>query len=146
MFIINPDIYVETSWVFPYVSILMLNYHSVVVEMQAYTITEPHPYKTSVFYRIVDHPCIYQPENIPQSRVSKYRGVTTGKDYLHICQSYICWTVFLLEHSYFRTYFFLSISCLFSVIVTEKTNILLRYLHQQWDKKVKVLKEVGVYS
>jgi len=25
---------------------------------------------------------------------------------------------------------------LFSVIVTEKTNILLRYLHQQWDKKV----------
>ena len=28
-----------------------------------------------------------------------------------------------------------------SVIVTEKTNILLRYLHQQWDKKVK---RVGV--
>lgn len=28
--------------------------------------------------------------------------------------------------------------CLFSsVIVTEKTNILLRYLHQQWDKKVR---------
>lgn len=26
--------------------------------------------------------------------------------------------------------------CLFAVIVTEKTNILLRYLHQQWDKKV----------
>lgn len=25
---------------------------------------------------------------------------------------------------------------LFSVITTEKTNILLRYLHQQWDKKV----------
>jgi hypothetical protein len=25
-----------------------------------------------------------------------------------------------------------------SVIVTEKTNILLRYLHQQWDKKVRV--------
>ena len=25
----------------------------------------------------------------------------------------------------------------FTVIVTEKTNILLRYLHQQWDKKVK---------
>lgn len=24
-----------------------------------------------------------------------------------------------------------------SVIVTEKTNILLRYLHQQWDKKVR---------
>lgn len=24
----------------------------------------------------------------------------------------------------------------FAVIVTEKTNILLRYLHQQWDKKV----------
>ncbi len=24
-----------------------------------------------------------------------------------------------------------------SVITTEKTNILLRYLHQQWDKKVK---------
>ncbi|KTG02031.1 hypothetical protein cypCar_00037661 [Cyprinus carpio] len=24
---------------------------------------------------------------------------------------------------------------LFTVIVTEKTNILLRYLHQQWDKK-----------
>ncbi|NXB75094.1 DDA1 protein, partial [Donacobius atricapilla] len=24
----------------------------------------------------------------------------------------------------------------FPVIVTEKTNILLRYLHQQWDKKV----------
>lgn len=24
-----------------------------------------------------------------------------------------------------------------TVIVTEKTNILLRYLHQQWDKKVK---------
>ncbi|NXS86318.1 DDA1 protein, partial [Erpornis zantholeuca] len=23
----------------------------------------------------------------------------------------------------------------FPVIVTEKTNILLRYLHQQWDKK-----------
>uniref|UniRef100_A0A8D2PAG9 DET1- and DDB1-associated protein 1 n=1 Tax=Zosterops lateralis melanops TaxID=1220523 RepID=A0A8D2PAG9_ZOSLA len=23
------------------------------------------------------------------------------------------------------------------IIVTEKTNILLRYLHQQWDKKVK---------
>lgn len=28
----------------------------------------------------------------------------------------------------------------FPVIVTEKTNILLRYLHQQWDKKVQ---EVG---
>lgn len=26
-----------------------------------------------------------------------------------------------------------------AVIVTEKTNILLRYLHQQWDKKVSVL-------
>ena len=26
-----------------------------------------------------------------------------------------------------------------SVIVTEKTNILLRYLHQQWDKKVRCL-------
>lgn len=26
-----------------------------------------------------------------------------------------------------------------SVIVTEKTNILLRYLHQQWDKKVRSL-------
>lgn len=27
--------------------------------------------------------------------------------------------------------------CCSTVIVTEKTNILLRYLHQQWDKKVK---------
>ena len=27
-----------------------------------------------------------------------------------------------------------------SVIVTEKTNILLRYLHQQWDKKVSMSK------
>lgn len=26
-----------------------------------------------------------------------------------------------------------------AVIVTEKTNILLRYLHQQWDKKVSLL-------
>jgi len=26
---------------------------------------------------------------------------------------------------------------MFTVIVTEKTTILLRYLHQQWDKKVK---------
>uniref|UniRef100_A0A8C1D7H3 DET1- and DDB1-associated protein 1 n=1 Tax=Cyprinus carpio TaxID=7962 RepID=A0A8C1D7H3_CYPCA len=25
------------------------------------------------------------------------------------------------------------------IIVTEKTNILLRYLHQQWDKKASVL-------
>uniref|UniRef100_A0A667H628 DET1- and DDB1-associated protein 1 n=1 Tax=Lynx canadensis TaxID=61383 RepID=A0A667H628_LYNCA len=25
------------------------------------------------------------------------------------------------------------------IIVTEKTNILLRYLHQQWDKKVRCL-------
>uniref|UniRef100_A0A8C5LPH7 DET1- and DDB1-associated protein 1 n=1 Tax=Leptobrachium leishanense TaxID=445787 RepID=A0A8C5LPH7_9ANUR len=24
------------------------------------------------------------------------------------------------------------------IIVTEKTNILLRYLHQQWDKKVRI--------
>lgn len=27
---------------------------------------------------------------------------------------------------------------LLTVIVTEKTNILLRYLHQQWDKKASV--------
>ncbi|XP_043542480.1 DET1- and DDB1-associated protein 1 [Chiloscyllium plagiosum] len=29
------------------------------------------------------------------------------------------------------------------IIVTEKTNILLRYLHQQWDKKVSWLTVVG---
>jgi len=28
------------------------------------------------------------------------------------------------------------LSLFLAVIVTEKTNILLRYLHQQWDKKV----------
>lgn len=28
---------------------------------------------------------------------------------------------------------------IFLVIVTEKKNILLRYLHQQWDKKVRIL-------
>lgn len=33
------------------------------------------------------------------------------------------------------TSIFLILSFCFSVIVTEKTNILLRYLHQQWDKK-----------
>lgn len=32
---------------------------------------------------------------------------------------------------------FLLRSFRFAVIVTEKKNILLRYLHQQWDKKVK---------
>lgn len=32
-----------------------------------------------------------------------------------------------------------------SVIVTEKTNILLRYLHQQWDKKVRHV-EVGCWA
>ena len=29
------------------------------------------------------------------------------------------------------------------VIVTEKTNILLRYLHQQWDRKASVKKRAG---
>merc|ERR1712096_47122 len=29
------------------------------------------------------------------------------------------------------------------VIVTEKTNILLRYLHQQWDKKASTKKRTG---
>lgn len=36
--------------------------------------------------------------------------------------------------------------CLSPVIVTEKTNILLRYLHQQWDKKVRPGRGSGVGS
>lgn len=34
---------------------------------------------------------------------------------------------------------FFELFSVFAVIVTEKTNILLRYLHQQWDKKASVL-------
>lgn len=32
-----------------------------------------------------------------------------------------------------------------TVIVTEKTTILLRYLHQQWDKKVKNRSYMYIY-
>uniref|UniRef100_A0A672KE53 DET1- and DDB1-associated protein 1 n=1 Tax=Sinocyclocheilus grahami TaxID=75366 RepID=A0A672KE53_SINGR len=34
------------------------------------------------------------------------------------------------------------------IIVTEKTNILLRYLHQQWDKKAtdSILEMVSIYA
>ena len=31
--------------------------------------------------------------------------------------------------------YWICLKILFQVIVTEQTNILLRYLHQQWDKK-----------
>lgn len=63
---------------------------------------------------------------------------------------YFCGTTWVSPHfKFFAQNDFVSlmvkqvICCFSSVIVTEKTNILLRYLHQQWDKKVRGLTSSG---
>lgn len=47
----------------------------------------------------------------------------------------LSWCV-IASLNFTQKYFYHLLFYLSSVIVTEKTNILLRYLHQQWDKKV----------
>lgn len=53
----------------------------------------------------------------------------------------VCFYQIFIPRSLFATEGFLSFfHSLFVVIVTEKKNILLRYLHQQWEKKVNFVK------
>lgn len=54
------------------------------------------------------------------------------------CGIYKCVRACAYCHISFMSYATLSLNYYlnFAVIVTEKKNILLRYLHQQWDKKV----------
>lgn len=118
-----------------------------------------------VFFRIADHQCIFLPGNTPQSRVGVHTCVKSFSELLLFLLFIYFLFLFLLMHKetsfasvlrlilltilclylcviaskifklYWKVYNHL-LFCLLSVIVTEKTNILLRYLHQQWDKKV----------
>lgn len=110
--------------------------HSVCPTCPAHLLPSLTPFSAS--HRTAGPPCTCPPGSTRRNRVrGRHQGVMVGVGvrWSHGVEGGRPWVAASQTHL-----------CLSPVIVTEKTNILLRYLHQQWDKKVRPGQGSGVGS